>query len=464
MSVAQKVDTAGIRAAYASAVEQANKIAAQYEGKSEIPKEAADQMAAWLGKSEEYKAQLTLLSRLNAENEGLSAATTNPVDWRVAAPGEGDLEVDAKSWHSFDIQTASGTKAYRFNVPLATGKDSKSARQYASAFEAYVRYGAAEVKGRFPNDFKALSAGTDTAGGFLIPQDFQSDLLKKMATTAIVRANARVIQTSRDMVTFARVNYTTDNKYTSPARMTWTGETPATSTTHRVTDQTFGQINIPVNVAMASQLISNSLIEDGAFDVLGYAGDSFVEAFNLGENDAFWNGSGVSQPRGIITEVSAGTISYTVSGTSNSISTSGDAWTGKRFVDLYYAHPAQYRNGAIWAMNSTTMAAVENLVDAQKRPLIRELATASMAMGEPAAIKGKPVAIDEFVPDVSGDGFPVIFGQMAGYTIVDRVGFSVQRLDQLYAEYDQTLLIARKRVGGGVTEAYRLRALKAGTS
>jgi len=44
--------------------------------------------------------------------------------------------------------------------------------------------------------------------------------------------------------------------------------------------------------------------------------------------------------------------------------------------------------------------------------------------------------------------------------VVDRVGLSIQRLDELYAETNQVLLLAKKRVGGQLVEAYRLSLLK----
>lgn len=462
MNTQQAVDTSQLRAQYASALGEAKKLADQWKGKEhEMPSEVATQISGWLGTSDELKARLDVLGQLNTGIRDMGEPITTPVISRPAAPGEGDVPTDPQSWKSFDLITPFGTKEYRFNTPLATGRDAKSARAYSTAFDLYCRLGEKALQSRYPSDYKALSEGTDTAGGFLIPQDFQAVLLKKLATMVAVRAYARVIQTQRESVVFARVNYTTDNKYTSPARVTWTGETPATSTAHQVTDQTFGQITIPVNVAMASQLISNSLIEDAGFDVISYVADCFAEAFALDENDAFLNGTGVARPYGIMTRVTDGTISNTVSGTSAAISTSGDAWSGKRLIDLYYAHPSQYRMGAMWLMNSTTMAAVENLVDAQKRPLIKELQTASIAMGEPSIIKGKAVAIDEFMPDIGASTYPILFGQMTGYTIVDRVGYSLQRASELYMQYDQTLLVGRKRVGGDVTEAYRFRALKA---
>jgi HK97 family phage major capsid protein len=50
---------------------------------------------------------------------------------------------------------------------------------------------------------------------------------------------------------------------------------------------------------------------------------------------------------------------------------------------------------------------------------------------------------------------------MSGYIVLDRVGFSVQRLSELYAETNITILLARKRVGGQLAEPYRVKVLKA---
>jgi HK97 family phage major capsid protein len=161
----------------------------------------------------------------------------------------------------------------------------------------------------------------------------------------------------------------------------------------------------------------------------------------------------------------AGGIPVVASGTSAAIATTGDAHSGKRLVDVYYAVPSQYRKrNATWLMNSMTAKEVDLLVDNNKRPLVRELTAASLADGEPNVIKGKRVSIDEFMPDISANGTPIVFGDFGGYMIVDRVGFSVQRYYEVYAELNMTLLLARKRVGGGLIEPYRLRALKCAVS
>ncbi|MDE3097825.1 MAG: phage major capsid protein, partial [Chloroflexota bacterium] len=56
--------------------------------------------------------------------------------------------------------------------------------------------------------------------------------------------------------------------------------------------------------------------------------------------------------------------------------------------------------------------------------------------------------------------YPIIFGDIAGYTIVERVGMSVRALMEPYAETNTVSLLARRRVGGFLSEAYRVKVLK----
>ncbi len=454
-----------LRGQLTTKIAEAKAITAQWAGKeTDMPADVDTKLQQMLGEADTLKARISALQRLANHDEESKTPTENPLAWRTATPNEGNVPTDRKAWRKVEAQTVFGVKELRFNVPLAT-----EAKNYGDAFEAYMRFGAEQVKSRYPNDYKALISGSDTAGGFFIAPDMMSEVLKKTATMAAIRPLARVIGTSSNLVQFPRYKYTTDNKYTSGVRLTWTGESPASGATHRVTDQILGQVNVPVHTAMASQLVSNDLVEDSAYDILGDSSTFMAEAFALGEDDVFINGTGAGRPLGIITQISSTAddstyIPYTVSGTSAKIFTAADDHNGLRLIALYYALPAQYRARAVWLMNSGTLKDAENLVDAQKRPILQALTVASIATGEPTVIKGKRIAIDEFMPDVGANTYPIVFGDFSGYLVVDRVGFSVQRLTERYAEENQVLLLARKRVGGSPIEAYRMRALKAGTS
>lgn len=381
---------------------------------------------------------------------GASFGGFSPADEKA-----GDAETDAKGWREVEIDTHYGKQAIRYFVPLSVEKAGKG---HKHAFEAFARRGAAALG---PNDRKALNETTDADGGYLVSEQVQREIIKKVATLVYMRQLARVVTTSVSGVVWPKVDYTSDNKYTSPARMTWTGETPASSTAHRVTQPTFGELGIPIYTAMASLPISMNLIEDSAFDVIGVATDMLAEAFALGENDTFINGNGTSKPSGVLLNAGTTGIPLTVSGTSAALTTTGDAHEGARLVNAYYATPSQYRGReAAWLMNSATLNAIDNMVDAQKRPLVRELTSASLGSAEPNTLKGKAIYTDEFMPDVAANAVPVVFGHFKGYAIVDRVGIGVRRLEENYAEVNMALLLARKRVGGALIEPWRLRGLK----
>lgn len=447
--------------AYRAKIDGAKAEAAPWKGKeAEMPKEVSTRIENLLGEADQIKSRIDLAERIAGGEDFLNEPEPTSLaaaSWRPSGPTEGNAPIDSKSWRELKAETPFGVQTIRYHVPLAVQK-----KEYSPAFEAYIRKGY-EFMG--PNDRKTLTEGVDTAGGFLTPEDYQTELIRKMATNAVIRSLARRVTTGRDLVKWPRVNYTTDDKYTSGVRMTWTGEQPSSSTAHRVTDPVFGLLGIAVHTAMASMPLTNDLIEDAAFDVLGLSSDLMSEAFALGEDDVFLNGDGVNKPMGLLTEVNTNGPAYVISGTSAAITTGADAHSAKRMLDLYYAVPAQYRRRATWVMNSLTQKEVENLVDAQKRPLIASLIAGSLAdLTEPERIKGKSIRVDEFTPDIAANSYPIIFGDFTGYTIVDRVGFTMQRLTEVYAETNLVVLLARKRVGGYCTEPYRLKVMKAGTS
>lgn len=358
-----------------------------------------------------------------------------------------EVDYDPRSYRTYEV----GGREHRAYVPKVS-----ESKEYFHAFEGYLR--SKDFSELGPNDRRALSEGVDSAGGFLVPADYQMEILKKEATMAAIYPNARVVPTSRDTVEWPTVDYDTDDKYTSPIRLTWTGETPSSATAHRVTDQTFGMKTINVKTAMASQLISNNLIEDNAFDVLSLSSDLFAEGFALGLDDAFINSTTGNAPLGILAEVDGNGPTSVVSGTTATLTANG-------IISLYYGLPSQYRSRGAFYMSSNAMEVVEKLADSNNRYIVSSLISgASLAVGEPSVIKGRPVRIDEFMPDVSTNAYPIIFGDLMGYIIPERVGMSVQRLTERYAETNQTLLLARRRIGGYLAEPYRLRVQKVAAS
>jgi HK97 family phage major capsid protein len=453
------MDLTKLAQAHATKINEAKALSAPFAGKEhEMPQETMDKITGILGEADNLKVKIDLAKRMS-DGEKFSKEPDEDKQggifhgWRDVGPNEGNAPYDEKSYVEVKYMTAYGEATHRVHTPICTQK-----KEYRPAFEAYLRFGVAGVKERYPKDWKTLSEGTDTAGGFLVPVDLQTSIIRKQMAMTAVRPNARKITTGKDRVQWPRRTYNTDDKWTSAARVTWTGELPASATTHRITDNVYGLSDIPVHMAMASAPISNSLLEDNAYDVEGDIAMVLAEAHALGEDTAFISGSGVAQPYGLTTTIDATNyISSVVSGTTSTLTADG-------LIDLYFGVPAQYRANSKWIMNSGTMKIVEKLKDEQSRYLVQSLVNGSLASPVFDTIKGKPVSIDEFMPDVAADAYPILYGDLAGYLIVDRVGYSVQRLTELYAETDITLFLSRQRVGGQVIEPWKMRVQKVAAS
>lgn len=464
------MDVAVLRAQYTAKFAEAKKLGDAWKGKeAEIPMDIAQKIDGILGECDQIMLKIqTAQGLLDREELANSPAGTKAAHngWRPAGPAEGDQPVDVKAWREFEVKSfevdpiygvlVPTVRKFRFHVP-----EKIQIKDYPIAFESYLRKGIGEMG---PNDRKTLSEGVDSAGGFTIPADYHVELVRKIATMATLRANCRVAQTSRDIAQWPKISYTTDDKYTSGVRLSWTGETPSSATSHRVTDPVFGLYNIPVHTAMASMPLTNNVIEDSAFDIVGISSDLLAEAFALGENDAGWNGSGIAQPMGLLTKVDV-----TGEGPASVVSGSATALLAGGLIDLAYKLPAQYERNAKWYFAKQTEKEIRKL---------RSDSGAGAGTGDylwpvypqvgnfgatPRELLGYPTVRDEFLPAIAGNAYPIVFGDMNGYLLLDRVGISIQRLSELYAETNITLLLARKRVGGNVIEPWRMYVQKIST-
>lgn len=434
---------------YKGFIAQAQALNDQYVGK-EVPAEISQKIDGFLGQADQVKVQIDTLDRITKGQDFLEqsqGATALHHGWRQSSPAEGEVEIDQKSWRELEVKTPHGEVKVRYHVPLSVQH-----KGYRDAFEEYTRKGFALMR---PEGQKTLLLGQDSAGGFTVPEDYQAQLIRKVATMSVFRQYARVVTTSRDSIKWPKIKYTTDDNFTSGVRMTWTGEVPASSTAHRVTDPVFGLVDIPVHTSMASMPLSNDLLEDSAFDLESISAELLGESFALGEESVFWIGSGAGQPMGITTNIDQ------TDGVTSVASGDAATLTDDGLIDLIYALPAQYENGARIFWRKATEKVVRKLknatTDEYSWPV--EERVGAFGVADPT-ILGFPISRAEFVPAIAGSAFPIMFGQLSGYYVVDRVGLSLQRLDQTYAEQNVVVLLARKRVGGQVVEPWRLRAQK----
>ena len=326
--------------------------------------------------------------------------------------------------------------------------------EYRGAFNSYMRRGHAGLK---TSELKTLQESVDTSGGFAVPHDILERVIAKEPTPIRVAGRITRLQTSRDSLIIPRINYTSDDLYTTGMRVTWTGEVPASSTAMRVTEPIFGQTHVPIYTAMMSIPITNDMIEDAAFPLVSYVTGKFGETIDLLFDNIVLNGTGQGQPSGILLNPgdSAKTQPATVAGTSSGALAADD------ILDIMYSLPEQYDTNAAWVMNKTnTLRNLAKLKDSDNHylfvPGYNQLGFQAPTWRDKTLL-GYDILLSGFMPDVGASTFPIIFGDLTGYYLVQRIGFSIQVLRELYAETNQILLLGRIRFGGQITEPWKLK-------
>ncbi len=343
-----------------------------------------------------------------------------------------------------------------------------------------------ETKGA---NMKILGEGTDTGGAYWLPPDFRPDLIKKTAVMATVRPDAKVYTTGTDHITFPAVSYNgsaTDDTYaqlfTAGTRLTWRNSAGSTSDFSEATNTIAGQVNIPVQLATCAIVLMREQVEDNSFDILGYISEIGGEAFALGEESAFTNGSGAGQPQGFASHPSFG-ISYstyaTVAGSTywggkvtmasttvvwGSAGVMGSTTATTGLFGMEAILPPQYEYNAKWYASKFTYSGIKGINAGTATLPQWGFGTTWPNYSEKLdqqPLLGYPIRKNMFVPSVSNATTFIYLGDMQGYYIVDRVGISVEVFREVYGLRDQVVVYMRKRTGGQLVDYWRM---KCGTS
>lgn len=349
-----------------------------------------------------------------------------------------------------------------------------------SAFKRYLRYGEAKLQ---PNERAsleqvvftpglvkaALDQGVDaidvykatmvdavsSLGGFVAPVDFQSRIIERVKGMTIMRGRASADSTSRDMVEIP-VSTGGDDQYSSAVRVTWVDETPTAGQAD--TNLRFGLESIPIHTVMAEAGLSRNVAEDASFNIESYLVRKLGEAAAIDEDNKFLVGSGVGTPQGILPgSTNALSLTEKVSGSSSALT-----WAG--LIGLSYAIPSQYRQNAVWIAERATYEAIAKLTASGGEFLWNPYQFVGGAEWQPPKLLGFPVLEQESMPSIASSAYPLVFGDLTGYQIFDRVGMTIERfLDSGTARQNMIIYVMRRRLGGQVVEPWRFAVQKIST-
>jgi HK97 family phage major capsid protein len=279
-----------------------------------------------------------------------------------------------------------------------------------------------------------LSEGTDADGGYLVPEEFERQIVTTLDEANVIRSLAKVITTCSERKIPVAATH-------SVAQCT------AENGAYQESNPTFGQKQIDAFKLTDLVRISVELLQDAEFDLEAYIAAEFARAFGIAEEQAFCVGTGTNQPTGIFTE-NGGTVGVTAA--------AANAITVDEVISLVYALKAPYRKNAKFLMNDATVALLRKLKDNNGAYLWQP----SVQAGQPDKLLGYPLYTSPYAPIVEGGALAVAFGDFKNYWIAARAGRTVQRLNELYATNGQIGYVATERVDGKVILAEGIQLLK----
>ncbi|MBR5379858.1 MAG: phage major capsid protein [Clostridia bacterium] len=384
-------------------------------------------------RSKAWEAAKSFLDTHRTENGTLSAednAVYERMEAEVAALGKEIQRTQRAA--ALDAEFARPVDAPLTNVPgsEARVRTGRASDEYRSAMLTALRSNFRKVS-------NVLMEGSDAAGGYLVPAEWDSRLIEKLDGENVLRLLGTVIQTSGER----KINVAASRPAAS-----WVEENGELV----FTDASFSQVILDAYKLSVAVKVSEELLADNAYDLEGYLIRAFGRAIADAEEEAFLTGDGSSKPTGLL---------HAALGGQTGVTTAGSGITADEVLDLVYRLKRPYRARAAFITADSTLAVIRKLKDGSGVYLWQPALTA----GEPDRLLGYPVYTSQFVPAIAA-GQPVMaFGDFSYYNIGDRGTRSFAALHELYAGVGQVAFVAKERVDGKLIlpEAVQVLRMKA---
>jgi HK97 family phage major capsid protein len=362
-----------------------------------------------------------------------------------------------------DITTRLDDIEKAFKRPPLPQVDGTPEVSKTKAFVNFLRYGKADMK---PDERKQLVEDSD--GRVLVPDEVDSELRRRLPELNVVRNLATVRQTSREVVNFKFIDEVKvgfgEKLETSNRLETALGDSLNEKKKWEIENKQLYVEDLNGLVRVGVDLLSDSM-----FDLEAYVRDSFTRKRAEAEEEAFILGRGhpKNEPQGIFNCKEA---------QKNAVE-SKDI-NSKALLDLIYSIPSQYRRNAVFIMDNRTEAEIMKLAHDERFTFIQNTNAAlpNTLFGYPiytthvnlfpykdGTVIGDTKELMTLLGLGKNEFCPIAFGDFkSAYVILDRLGTTVQRLNELYIESGQIGFKFSARVGGGVIvpEAYNLLKVK----
>lgn len=288
-----------------------------------------------------------------------------------------------------------------------------------------------------PDGAQALQQGVETgSGGLMLPSTATKTYLKALQKRSIFRRFGTVFNTNGD----SKVFVSSDDEASQ-----WIGE-----------NQTFGALEVadnPARYEMAAHKLKTltklnvDQASDVFFDIESYLVQRFSKRFGRAENDAFINGNGVTEPKGILHSSLGAQTGITAS--------SPTELTFDEVIALYFSVDKEYREDGVWLMNDSTALALKMLKDSSGYPLWNQ---------NSGTILEKEAIICNDMPDIASGAKPIAFGDLSNYWICASSPLSVKVLGEKYILNQKIGYVGTEFVDGRLIRQDAIKVIKMATA
>jgi HK97 family phage major capsid protein len=305
-------------------------------------------------------------------------------------------------------------------------------RNYARNLDAE---GSAKVR-RIRNAFQS---DVPSDGGFLIPENLRSEVLRIALESGIVRSRARVIPMESLTVPFPMIDTSTNvGSVYGGIVCYWTEE----SSTMTDSSPKFGRITLNAKKLTAYTQVPQELVADSIISFQPFISQIFPEAMAFYEDKAFIKGTGVGEPLGALTTDNPACIAVAAQPAQPSGTI---VW--ENIIGMYARLLPQSMNRAVWVCSPDC---------------IPELATMALGVGTggsavwlnngvgdmPMTILGRPLIVSEKVPAGLGTRGDISLVDWSFYLVGDRQAMSASVSEHYRFPQDEMAFKVVERIDG----------------
>jgi HK97 family phage major capsid protein len=296
-----------------------------------------------------------------------------------------------------------------------------------------------DIAGKRKKIEDAMSSTDPASGGFLVPEEYRSEIMVGALEASVVRPRARVIPMQTSRIAFPMVDSTTNNGSVYGGVIGyWTEEAAALVQSQ----PSFSRIILEAKKLTAYTEVPNELRRDSAPSVEVLINDIFPQAIAWFEDIAFLTGTGVGEPLGIFHAANTATISQAKVG-----GQAADTILWDNIVGMYSRMLPSSLASAVWVASPDTFP--------QLMTTALEIGTGGTAVGlamgsngrPQLSLLGAPIIVSEKVSKL-GDAGDLNFVDFGQYLIGDRMQMEAETSADYRFGNDMTAYRFIERVDG----------------